>query len=61
MVFWESLTPFAGPSATDLHFPDEVVISFPGVASVPGEFTASETQVCPGGTGYVYTVPFVSG
>ncbi len=41
--------------------PDEVVISFPVVASMPGEFTASETQVCPGGTGYVYTVPFVSG
>jgi len=40
---------------------DEVVVSFPVVASVPGEFTASETQVCPGGTGYVYTVPVVSG
>lgn len=40
---------------------DEVVISFPVVASRPDEFTASETLVCPGGTGYVYTVPFVSG
>ena len=40
---------------------DEVVISFPVVASRPGDFTASETMVCPGGTGYVYTVPFVSG
>ncbi|MCU0457486.1 MAG: hypothetical protein MUE37_00155 [Bacteroidales bacterium] len=40
---------------------DEVIISFPVVASRPDEFTASETLVCPGGTGYVYTVPFVSG
>ncbi len=40
---------------------DEVVISFPVVASRPGDFTVSETSVCPGGTGYVYTVPFVSG
>jgi hypothetical protein len=40
---------------------DEVVISFPVVASRPGDFTASESGVCPGGTGYVYTVPFVSG
>jgi hypothetical protein len=40
---------------------DEVVISFPVVASRPGDFTAAETQVCPGATGYVYTVPLVSG
>lgn len=40
---------------------DEVVISFPVVASRPGDFTASETYVCPGSTGNVYTVPFVSG
>lgn len=40
---------------------DDVVISFPVVASRPGEFTASATQVCRGGTGYVYTVPMVSG
>ncbi len=40
---------------------DDVVISFPVVASQPGDFTDSETQVCQGGTGYVYTVPFVSG
>jgi hypothetical protein len=40
---------------------DEVIISFPVVASRPGEFTAAETQVCRGGTGYVYSVPLVSG
>lgn len=40
---------------------DDVVISFPVVASIPDDFTASEPLVCPGGTGYVYTVPFVSG
>jgi hypothetical protein len=40
---------------------DEVIISFPVVASRPGEFTTSATQVCRGGTGYVYTVPLVSG
>ncbi|MCK7536874.1 MAG: hypothetical protein MZV63_40905 [Marinilabiliales bacterium] len=40
---------------------DDVVISFPVVASQPGAFTAAATQVCRGGTGYVYTVPFVSG
>ncbi len=40
---------------------DDVVVSFPVVASQPGEFTAAATQVCRGGTGYVYTVPFVSG
>lgn len=40
---------------------DEVVVSFPVVASRPGDFTAAETSVCPGGTGYVYAVPFVSG
>lgn len=40
---------------------DDVVISFPVVASRPGDFTAAETQVCRGGTGYVYTVPLVSG
>ena len=40
---------------------DEVVISFPVVASRPGEFTASQTQVCRGTNGYVYTVPAVSG
>jgi len=40
---------------------DEVIISFPVVASRPGEFTAAETQVCRGVTGYVYSVPPVSG
>ena len=40
---------------------DEVIISFPVVASMPGEFTAAGTQVCSGGTGYVYSVPLVSG
>jgi hypothetical protein len=40
---------------------DDVVISFPVVASQPGAFTDAETQVCQGGTGYVYTVPFVPG
>ncbi len=40
---------------------DEVVISFPVVASQPGGFTAAETYVCRGVTGYVYTVPLVSG
>ncbi|MHC1730991.1 MAG: hypothetical protein AB9888_02990 [Bacteroidales bacterium] len=40
---------------------DEVIISFPVVASRPGEFTAAETQVCRGGSGYVYSVPIVSG
>jgi hypothetical protein len=40
---------------------DEVVISFPVVASRPGEFTASQTLVCRGTNGYVYTVPPVSG
>lgn len=40
---------------------DEVIISFPVVASRPGEFTAAEIIVCRGGTGYVYSVPLVSG
>ena len=40
---------------------DEVVISFPVVASQPGDFTSAAAQVCPGSTGNVYTVPFVSG
>ena len=40
---------------------DDVVISFPVVASRPGEFTDYEQYVCRGGSGYVYTVPLVSG
>jgi len=40
---------------------DEVIISFPVVASRPGDFTAAETQVCRGGSGYQYSVPLVSG
>jgi hypothetical protein len=40
---------------------DDVIISFPVVASQPGDFTAAATQVCRGATGYVYTVPLVSG
>ena len=40
---------------------DDVVISFPVVASQPGDFTASTAVVCRGTAGYVYTVPFVSG
>lgn len=37
---------------------DEVVISFPVVASTPEAFTSAPSQACPGTTGYVYTVPF---
>lgn len=40
---------------------DDVVISFPVVASQPGEFTDYEQYVCRGGSGYVYSVPLVSG
>ncbi len=40
---------------------DDVIISFPVVASQPGAFTSATTQVCRGTAGYVYTVPFVSG
>jgi hypothetical protein len=40
---------------------DEVVISFPVVASTPDEFTAAPPQACQGTGGYVYTVPFVAG
>ncbi|MDZ7633090.1 MAG: hypothetical protein U5L72_01035 [Bacteroidales bacterium] len=40
---------------------DDVVISFPVVASQPGDFTASAAIICRGTAGYVYTVPFVSG
>ena len=40
---------------------DEVVISFPVVASTPGYFTSAPTPVCQGSGGYVYIVPNVSG
>ncbi len=40
---------------------DEVVISFPVVASTPGEFVSAPAQACQGTGGYTYTVPFVSG
>ena len=36
---------------------DDVIISFPVVAPVPGAFTSGPTQVCQGSNGYVYTVP----
>ncbi|NSW94810.1 MAG: hypothetical protein HPY62_08920, partial [Bacteroidales bacterium] len=40
---------------------DDVTISFPVVASTPGEFTSAPLQACQGVTGYVYTVPYVPG
>lgn len=40
---------------------DEVIISFPVIASTPGEFTSAPTQACQGVSGYVYTVPFEPG
>ena len=40
---------------------DEVIISFPVVASTPDDFTSAPPQACQGIGGYVYTVPFVSG
>ncbi|MGD0754856.1 MAG: HYR domain-containing protein, partial [Bacteroidales bacterium] len=40
---------------------DDVVISFPVVASMPANFTSAPTQVCQGSSGYVYTVPNVAG
>jgi len=40
---------------------DDVVISFPVVASTPGDFTSSPAIVCQGSTGNVYSVPSVPG
>nr|MCU0472508.1 HYR domain-containing protein [Bacteroidales bacterium] len=40
---------------------DDVIISFPIVASMPSNFTSGPTQVCQGSGGYVYTVPNVLG
>ncbi|HZM12632.1 MAG TPA: hypothetical protein VFB86_00485, partial [Bacteroidales bacterium] len=40
---------------------DEVIISFPVVASTPGYFTSAPTTVCQSSGGHVYTVPNVSG
>ncbi|MFN8241690.1 MAG: T9SS type A sorting domain-containing protein [Bacteroidales bacterium] len=40
---------------------DEVTISFPVVASRPGNFTASVTPVCQNTTGHIFTVPNVAG
>jgi hypothetical protein len=40
---------------------DEVIISFPVVASTPDDFTSAPPQVCLGTGGYVYTVPNVGG
>ncbi|MCJ7448505.1 MAG: hypothetical protein MUO72_12520 [Bacteroidales bacterium] len=40
---------------------DDVVITFPVVASMPSNFTSAPTQVCQGSGGYIYTVPNVSG
>jgi hypothetical protein len=40
---------------------DEVMISFPVVASTPGDFTVAPAQVCPGSSGNIFTVPLVAG
>jgi len=40
---------------------DEVVISFPVVASTPGDFTSAPAEVCQGSTGNIYSVPSVAG
>ena len=40
---------------------DDVIISFPVVASTPGDFTSAPPQACQGSTGNIYTVPFVAG
>lgn len=40
---------------------DDVIISFPVVASTPGDFTSAPTPVCAGSSGNIYTVPLVSG
>ena len=40
---------------------DNVIISFPVVASTPGDFTSDPTIVCRGTTGNVYTVPYIAG
>lgn len=40
---------------------DEVMISFPVVASTPGDFTVAPAQVCPGSAGNIFTVPLVAG
>ncbi len=40
---------------------DDVVISFPVVASTPGDFTSAPNPACQGTAGNTYTVPFVAG
>jgi hypothetical protein len=40
---------------------DDAVISFPVVASTPGDFTAGPAQACQGTTGNIYSVPYVAG
>ncbi len=40
---------------------DDVIISFPVVASTPGAFTSSPTPVCQGSSGNIYTVPLDPG
>jgi hypothetical protein len=40
---------------------DDVVISFPVVASMPGEFTTYSSSVCRGSAGNIYTVPAETG
>ncbi len=40
---------------------DEVVISFPVIANIPGNFTSAPTPVCQGSTDNIYTVPNLAG
>lgn len=40
---------------------DDVVISFPVVASTPADFTSAPSVVCQGSTGNIYSVPAVAG
>jgi len=40
---------------------DDVVISFPVVASTPADFTSAPPVVCQGSTGNIYSVPAVAG
>ncbi len=40
---------------------DDVVISFPVVASTPGDFTSAPPVVCQGSAGNIYSVPVIAG